>query len=58
MRTNEITGDSYSLKALFGGDTTYTIDYYQREYAWSEDLGPEKQAGSGAHRGAVLLSLR
>ena len=37
MRTDEITGDSYSLKALFDGDTVYTIDYYQREYAWSED---------------------
>lgn len=37
MRTDEITGDSYPLTALFGGDTTYTIDYYQREYAWSED---------------------
>jgi hypothetical protein len=37
MRTDEITGDSYSLKALFDGDTIYTVDYYQREYAWSED---------------------
>jgi Protein of unknown function DUF262/Restriction Enzyme Adenine Methylase Associated/Protein of unknown function (DUF1524) len=37
MRTDGITGDSYSLRALFDGDTVYTIDYYQREYAWSED---------------------
>lgn len=37
MRTDEISGDSYSLKSLFEGDTTYTIDYYQREYAWSAD---------------------
>src|ERR1700689_3819685 len=37
MRADEITGDSYPLRALFDGDTVYTIDYYQREYAWSED---------------------
>jgi uncharacterized protein with ParB-like and HNH nuclease domain len=37
MRTDEITGSSYSLKDLFDGAATYTIDYYQREYAWSED---------------------
>src|ERR1700741_654962 len=37
MRTDEIAGESYPLTTLFGGDTTYTIDYYQREYAWSED---------------------
>jgi hypothetical protein len=37
MRTDEIRGETYSLTALFGGDATYAIDYYQREYAWSED---------------------
>jgi hypothetical protein len=37
MRADGITGDSYSLRALFDGDIVYTIDYYQREYAWSED---------------------
>lgn len=31
-----ISGDSFTLSELFSR-TTYTIDYYQREYAWSTD---------------------
>jgi hypothetical protein len=37
MRRGDISGDSYTLKSLFEGAITYTIDYYQREYAWSDD---------------------
>ena len=37
MRDEKITGKAYSLQSLFEGATTYTIDYYQREYAWSAD---------------------
>ncbi|WP_062981134.1 DUF262 domain-containing protein [Nocardia anaemiae] len=35
MRADEITGEMFSLKKLFEGSITYTIDYYQREYAWT-----------------------
>jgi hypothetical protein len=37
VRDERITGKDYSLQALFEGPITYTIDYYQREYAWSAD---------------------
>lgn len=32
-----ITGKAFQLASLFGDKTTYKIEYYQREYAWSAD---------------------
>jgi hypothetical protein len=37
MRGAEITGRSFSLRELFEDRITYSIDYYQREYAWSQE---------------------
>ncbi|MFI1401099.1 DUF262 domain-containing protein [Streptomyces sp. NPDC020681] len=36
MGAGLIEGDTFDLKRLFG-EATYSIEYYQREYAWSAD---------------------